>query len=100
MGCFYCSKEKYKNKRKSNGLCEKRLRNLRAFEFKELRDATDGFSRMLKIGEGGFGSVHKGFIKPANGKGDSIVVAVKKLNPNGLQVWLSHPLLIIVLIQA
>nr|CAD1818683.1 unnamed protein product [Ananas comosus var. bracteatus] len=85
MGCFYCSKEKYKNKRKSNGLREKRLRNLRAFEFKELRDATDGFSRMLKIGEGGFGSVYKGFIKPANGKGDSIVVAVKKLNPNGLQ---------------
>nr|CAD1818527.1 unnamed protein product [Ananas comosus var. bracteatus] len=62
MGCFICSKEKYKNKRKSNDLCEKRLRNLRAFEFKELRDATDGFSRMLKIGK-----------------------EVKKLNPNGLQ---------------
>lgn len=59
---------------------------MRVFQFKELRNATNDFSRMLKIGEGGFGSVYKGSIKPLDGKGDNITVAIKTLNPNGLQV--------------
>ncbi|RRT49559.1 hypothetical protein BHE74_00030974 [Ensete ventricosum] len=67
-------------------LYEERGGNLRVFQFKELRNATNNFSRMLKIGEGGFGSVYKGSIKPLDGKGDNITVAIKTLNPNGLQV--------------
>ncbi|KAG1354342.1 Serine/threonine-protein kinase PCRK1 [Cocos nucifera] len=74
-------------------LYEERAHNLRVFELKELRNATNDFSRLLKIGEGGFGSVYKGWIKPPDGKGDNIVVAVKKLNPNSLQghkQWLAE----------
>lgn len=66
---------------------EEKAQNLRVFSLQELRQATHGFSRMLKLGEGGFGSVYKGSIKPADGKGDSIEVAIKKLNTNGVQVW-------------
>ncbi|KAJ0105200.1 hypothetical protein Patl1_18330 [Pistacia atlantica] len=50
---------------------------------------------MLKIGEGGFGSVYKGKIRPADGKGDPIDVAIKKLNRHGLQghkQWLAEVL--------
>lgn len=63
-----------------------REQNLRAFSLSELKEATRNFNRMLKIGEGGFGSVYKGSIQPSNGKGDPIVVAIKKLNTFGLQV--------------
>ncbi|KAL2489727.1 putative receptor-like protein kinase [Forsythia ovata] len=59
--------------------------NLRVFSVSELREATKNFNRLLKIGEGGFGSVYKGTIRPPNGQGDSMVVAIKKLNPQGLQ---------------
>lgn len=65
---------------------EERAHNLRVFELDELRGATNDFNRALKIGEGGFGSVYKGNIKPLDGKGDRIVVAVKQLNQRGLQV--------------
>lgn len=67
-------------------LYEEKAHNLRVFTFTELRNATQNFSRLLKIGEGGFGSVYKGSIKPADGKGDSVVVAIKKLNKDGMQV--------------
>lgn len=67
-------------------LYEERAHNLRVFELKELRNATNDFSRLLKIGEGGFGSVYKGFVKPPDRKGDGTIVAIKKLNPQGLQV--------------
>ncbi|KAK6260977.1 hypothetical protein SCA6_015451 [Theobroma cacao] len=66
-------------------LYEERAHNLRVFSFSELRQATHDFSLLLKIGEGGFGSVYKGTIKPADGKGEPVVVAIKKLNKNGLQ---------------
>ncbi|KAH0648552.1 hypothetical protein MTR67_036845 [Solanum verrucosum] len=62
-----------------------REQNLRVFTLSELKEATRNFNRLLKIGEGGFGSVYKGSIQPPNGKGDPIVVAVKKLNTLGLQ---------------
>ncbi|KAJ8556495.1 hypothetical protein K7X08_032247 [Anisodus acutangulus] len=62
-----------------------REHNLRVFSLLELKDATRNFNRMLKIGEGGFGSVYKGSILPPNEKGDPIVVAIKKLNTLGLQ---------------
>ncbi|XWS49194.1 hypothetical protein CRYUN_Cryun13aG0143000 [Craigia yunnanensis] len=66
-------------------LYKEKEHNLRVFSLQELRDATHGFNRMLKIGEGGFGSVYKGTIRPLNGRGDPIVVAIKKLNTQGLQ---------------
>ncbi|XP_070038784.1 probable serine/threonine-protein kinase PBL19 isoform X1 [Nicotiana tomentosiformis] len=59
--------------------------NLRVFSLSELKEATRSFNRMLKIGEGGFGSVYKGTIQPPSGRGDPIVVAIKKLNTLGLQ---------------
>ncbi|KAA8525952.1 hypothetical protein F0562_007948 [Nyssa sinensis] len=67
--------------------------NLRVFSFSELRIATTDFNRLLKLGEGGFGSVYKGTIRPANGQGDPFVVAIKKLNQQGLQghkEWLAE----------
>ena len=67
-------------------LYEEKAQNLRVFTFSELRQATNGFSRLLKIGEGGFGSVYKGTIKPVAGKGEPIVAAIKKLNKDGSQV--------------
>ncbi|KAL4352019.1 hypothetical protein GQ457_06G033300 [Hibiscus cannabinus] len=67
-------------------LYEAKAPDLRVFSFLELKQATRDFSLQLKIGEGGFGSVYKGTITPADGKGDEpMVVAIKKLNKNGLQ---------------
>ncbi|KAL5866210.1 hypothetical protein ACOSQ3_003724 [Xanthoceras sorbifolium] len=74
-------------------LYEEKAHNLRVFTFSELRQATTDFNRLLKIGEGGFGNVYKGSIKPADGKGDPIFVAIKKLNRDGLQghkQWLAE----------
>lgn len=80
-------------------LYEERAHELRSFRLAELRSATSNFSRELKIGEGGFGSVYKGFLKSCqnrsglgNGNGN-VVVALKKLNPNGMQghkQWLAE----------
>ncbi|KAJ6845120.1 putative serine/threonine-protein kinase PBL19 [Iris pallida] len=72
---------------------EERAHSLRAFELAELRSATNDFHRTLKIGEGGFGGVYKGFVRPAGGTGEKITVAVKRLNPKGLQghkQWLAE----------
>ncbi|KAE8665636.1 Receptor-like serine/threonine-protein kinase [Hibiscus syriacus] len=67
-------------------LYEAKAPNLRVFSFSELKQATRDFNLQLKIGEGGFGSVYKGTIKPADGNGDEpLVVAIKQLNKNGLQ---------------
>ncbi|KAL3833030.1 hypothetical protein ACJIZ3_007766 [Penstemon smallii] len=64
---------------------EQKAQNLRVFTFSELRQATNNFSRLLKVGEGGFGCVYKGSIKPLEGKGDNLIVAIKKLNKDGFQ---------------
>lgn len=69
-------------------LYEEKAHNLRVFSFSELRQATHDFNGLLKIGQGGFGSVFKGSIKPVDGKGDPLVVAIKKLSKDGLQVWI------------
>lgn len=69
-------------------LYKEKEHNLRVFTFSELRTATNNFNKLLKIGEGGFGSVYKGSIRPPNGEGHPTVVAIKKLNKNGLQVLL------------
>ncbi|XP_051145389.1 probable serine/threonine-protein kinase PBL19 [Andrographis paniculata] len=64
---------------------EKGHNHLRVFTFSELKHATNNFSRLLKIGEGGFGCVYKGALKPDNNGADPLVVAVKKLNRDGYQ---------------
>ncbi|GMJ00442.1 PBS1-like 19 [Hibiscus trionum] len=74
-------------------LYKEKEHNLRVFSFQELRDATHCFNKLLKIGEGGFGGVYKGTISPLNGRGEPIVVAIKKLNTQGLQghkEWLAE----------
>uniref|UniRef100_J3ML10 non-specific serine/threonine protein kinase n=2 Tax=Oryza brachyantha TaxID=4533 RepID=J3ML10_ORYBR len=80
-------------------LYEGRAHELRSFRLAELRSATSNFSRDLKIGEGGFGSVYKGFLKTSRSQlglrndNGNLVVAVKKLNPNGMQghkQWLAE----------
>lgn len=48
---------------------------------------------MLKLGEGGFGSVYKGVIRLPGGPAGGMVVAIKKLNPKGHQghkQWLAE----------
>lgn len=67
-------------------LYEEKAGKLRVFTYGELRQATNDFARLRKIGEGGFGCVYKGSIKPVEGNGDPIAVAVKKLNRDGFQV--------------
>ncbi|KAF8765442.1 hypothetical protein HU200_008587 [Digitaria exilis] len=48
------------------------------FSYSELEQATQGFDGGLKIGEGGFGSVYKGFLR-------NTTVAIKLLNPESMQ---------------
>ncbi|GKV08107.1 hypothetical protein SLEP1_g19788 [Rubroshorea leprosula] len=71
--------------------------NLKSFSFAELKMATRNFRPDSMLGEGGFGSVFKGWIdehsftasKPGTGK----VIAVKRLNPEscqGHQEWLTE----------
>ncbi|KAK7277209.1 hypothetical protein RIF29_18360 [Crotalaria pallida] len=74
-------------------LYEEKAHNLRVFSFAELGRATNDFSRLLKIGEGGFGSVYKGSIKPVEGNGDPVLVAIKRLTKDALQghkQWLAE----------
>ncbi|CAH9123897.1 unnamed protein product [Cuscuta epithymum] len=71
--------------------------NVKAFTFLELKNATRNFRREGLLGEGGFGYVYKGWIdehtltptKPGTG----IVIAIKKLKPEGFQghkEWLTE----------
>ncbi|KAG0461732.1 hypothetical protein HPP92_022029 [Vanilla planifolia] len=76
---------------------QQRIRDtkLRVFELADLRSATNDFSQVLKIGEGGFGSVYKAFIRftDVDGRVDRVAVAVKVLNQKGLQghkQWLNE----------
>ncbi|KAH0924141.1 hypothetical protein HID58_024159 [Brassica napus] len=74
-------------------LYTEREHNLRVFTYEELSEATNGFSRKLKIGEGGFGSVYKGRIPTTEDSDSPLVVAIKKLNQQGLQghkQWLAE----------
>ncbi|KAL8129827.1 hypothetical protein V2J09_018982 [Rumex salicifolius] len=78
-----------------NELYEEKGRNLRVFTYSELRLATSDFNRLLKIGEGGFGSVYKGKVKirPGSGEHSEPLVAIKKLRKDGYQghkQWLAE----------
>ncbi|KAJ8620766.1 hypothetical protein MRB53_029295 [Persea americana] len=71
--------------------------NLRSFAFIELRNATRNFRPDSVLGEGGFGSVFKGWIDEhsftATKPGTGIVIAVKRLNQEGFQghkEWLAE----------
>ncbi|URE43094.1 Protein kinase APK1A [Musa troglodytarum] len=71
--------------------------NLKSFIFNELRIATRNFRPDSVLGEGGFGSVFKGWIDEhtfaAAKPGTGLVIAVKKLNQDGFQghrEWLTE----------
>ncbi|CAM0948991.1 unnamed protein product [Alopecurus aequalis] len=54
----------------------------RRFTYEELAAATHGFSSENKLGEGGFGSVYRGFLKDTN-----LHIAVKKVSKSSRQGW-------------
>ncbi|XP_019178561.1 PREDICTED: protein kinase APK1B, chloroplastic-like [Ipomoea nil] len=71
--------------------------NLKRFTFADLRMATRNFRPDSVLGEGGFGSVYKGWLDEnslaASRPGTGIVVAVKRLNQEGFQghrEWLAE----------
>lgn len=63
--------------------------NLKAFTFNDLKTATKNFRPDSLLGEGGFGHVYKGWIDEntlaPSRPGTGLVVAVKKLKPEGFQ---------------
>lgn len=63
--------------------------NLKSFSYNELRAATRNFRPDSVLGEGGFGSVFKGWIDEhslaATKPGIGMIVAVKRLNQDGFQ---------------
>ncbi|KAG8376902.1 hypothetical protein BUALT_Bualt09G0112400 [Buddleja alternifolia] len=65
--------------------------NLKSFTFSDLKSATRNFRPDSVLGEGGFGSVFKGWIDEyslaASKPGSNMVVAVKRLNQEG---WQGH----------
>ncbi|KAK3134568.1 hypothetical protein QOZ80_6AG0550820 [Eleusine coracana subsp. coracana] len=70
---------------------ERGAQRLRVFDLEELSSATNGFSRSLKLGEGGFGSVYRAFFRSA--AGGRVVLAVKRLNQRsrqGHKQWLAE----------
>ncbi|KAL5981016.1 putative serine/threonine-protein kinase pbl3 [Asimina triloba] len=71
--------------------------NLKAFTFNDLKNATRNFRPESLLGEGGFGYVFKGWIDgqtfAAAKPGSGMVIAVKKLKPEGFQghkEWLTE----------
>ncbi|KDP20446.1 hypothetical protein JCGZ_05291 [Jatropha curcas] len=71
--------------------------NLKSFSFSDLKMATRNFRPDSVLGEGGFGSVFKGWIDEnsfaAAKPGTGMVIAVKRLNQEGLQghkEWLAE----------
>lgn len=63
--------------------------NLKSFSFNELKTATRNFRPDSVLGEGGFGSVFKGWIDEhsfaAAKPGTGMLIAVKRLNQEGIQ---------------
>lgn len=63
--------------------------NVKSFSFNDLKNATRNFRPDSLLGEGGFGYVFKGWIDEhtftAAKPGSGMVIAVKKLKPEGFQ---------------
>ncbi|MBA0824223.1 hypothetical protein Goarm_020904, partial [Gossypium armourianum] len=63
--------------------------NLKSFTFIELRASTRNFRPDSVLGQGGFGSVYKGWVDEhsltATKPGSGILIAVKRLNQDGFQ---------------
>lgn len=63
--------------------------NIKSFTFNELKAATRNFRPDSVLGEGGFGSVFKGWVDEqslvASKPGTGMVIAVKRLNQEGFQ---------------
>ncbi|XP_076924487.1 serine/threonine-protein kinase PCRK1-like [Bidens hawaiensis] len=66
-----------------------RSSNLTVFSLADLIKATNNFDKSSKIGEGGYGIVHKGVIKSLENPTDDICVAVKqgKRGQRGYRQW-------------
>ncbi|XP_076884783.1 putative serine/threonine-protein kinase PBL10 [Bidens hawaiensis] len=71
--------------------------NIKSFTYSELKNATRNFRPGSVLGEGGFGSVFKGWVDEhslaASKPGVGIVIAVKRLNQEGFQghkEWLAE----------
>ncbi|KAL0725588.1 hypothetical protein Bca4012_040187 [Brassica carinata] len=71
--------------------------NVKSFTFNELKLATRNFRSDSVVGEGGFGSVYRGWIDRTTlaptKSSTGLVVAVKRLNPDGFQghrEWLTE----------
>lgn len=64
--------------RKEVGSSVYRPLNFLEFSYSELQQATQNFDKSMKIGEGGYGSVYKGFLRHT-------AVAIKLLNPQSKQ---------------
>ncbi|KAI4324508.1 hypothetical protein MLD38_029992 [Melastoma candidum] len=69
-----------RRRRRLENLEEWELDCPRRFQYKDLHEATRGFSKTKLIGNGGFGSVYQGIL-PSNG----CEVAVKKISRNSIQ---------------
>ncbi|GJP31796.1 hypothetical protein CLOM_g15046 [Closterium sp. NIES-68] len=66
--------------------------SLTVFSYDELRAATGKFRPDARLGEGGFGAVYRGRLRPSPGS-EAVDVAVKTLNQEGLQghqEWLAE----------
>ncbi|CAL1399103.1 unnamed protein product [Linum trigynum] len=71
--------------------------NLKVFSFSDLKSSTRNFRPDSVLGEGGFGSVFKGWVDEnslsATKPGSGIIIAVKRLNQDGFQghkEWLAE----------
>lgn len=95
MACFtVCFKKKKASSTKQGVDIEEEVsgvQNIKMYSFKELRIATEDFSPINKIGEGGFGSVYMGRLK------DGTIGAIKVLSTEsrqGLQEFLTEIIVI------
>lgn len=70
-------------------ITEQSIQNVMAIRYKEIKKATKNFGPDIVLGEGGFGTVYKGWIHEHNltavKPGSGIAVAVKKWNPQSGQ---------------
>lgn len=83
--------------------------NLKIYTFSELKNATKNFKAATMLGEGGFGSVYKGWVDEKtlapSRVGFGIPVAVKKSNPDGdqglkeWQVWFNFNTFLLIYIS-